>query len=252
MSFNKRLITTAGLLLSLTTLNAEAVLTPYIAVDGSAVVYSSVSNVTWTQDANLFKTMYDADNSLISQIASVRPSYNDPFFGLQTIGADDFNTGNGQLTWWGGLAFTNYLNSINYGGSSQWALPSADYNQTSGLLGQLYYNELNALGHHETNGSDFGILGDGSFGTSGNAGPFTNAQTSAYWLATEDAYDPRYAWLFYTDGGLQLAISKDRQFYAWPVSPGQVAAVPVPGAMWLLGSGLLGLLSFTRMKKQKS
>jgi hypothetical protein len=119
-----------GLLFSLTAINAQAALTSYYtAVGNIPVVYSSVSNVTWTQDANLFKTMYDADNSLISQIAG--------YFQIST----------GRMSWWGGLAFTHYLNSINYGGSSQWRLPSAGANPQYGYhagseLGQLFFSEL--------------------------------------------------------------------------------------------------------------
>jgi hypothetical protein len=224
-----------GLLFSLTALNAQAALTSYYAVGNIPVVYSSVSNVTWTQDANLFKTMYDADNSLISQIAGVTPSYNDPGFGLQTIDAGDFNTGNGRLTWWGGLAFTNYLNSINYGGSSQWRLPSAGANPQPGFnagseLGQLFYSEL----------------GGTEFNSIPNTPTFNNEQSYAYWLATEYAPDPDVAWLFRTNVGYQVLISKYVQHYAWAVSPGQVAAVPVPGAVWLMGSALIGLLASKR------
>lgn len=224
-----------GLLFSLTALNAQAALTSYYAVGNIPVVYSSVSNVTWTQDANLFKTMYDADNSLISQIASVTPSYNDPPWGVRTIGAGDFNTGNGQLTWWGGLAFANYLNSINYGGSSQWRLPSAGANPQFGFnagseLGQLFYSEL----------------GGTAFNNIPNTPTFNNEQSFAYWLAAEYAPFPNGAWFFDTSYGNQFGGTKGTQFSAWAVSPGQVAAVPVPGAVWLMGSALIGLLASKR------
>lgn len=226
-----------GLLFSLTAPNAQAALTSYYtAVGNIPVVYSSVSNVTWTQDANLFKTMYDADNSLISQIASVTPSYNDPAHGLQSIDVGDFHISDGRMSWWGGLAFTNYLNIINYGGSSQWRLPSAGanpqfgFNQTGSELGQLFYSELG--------------------GTAGNSIPntptFNNEQSYAYWLATEYAPAPLNAWSFNTVGGLQDVNGKLNQgnlVYAWAVSPGQVPTIPIPGALWLMGSGLIGLLS---------
>ncbi len=239
MQLNKTLLA-VGLLMSLTTLTAEASLTSYTGVGGVGLVYSSVSNVTWTQDANLFKTLYDANNNLINLITAVTPSYNDPsYLGAQAIGdggaIDDFDTSTGRLSWWGAKAFTNYLNNINYAGSNQWRLPSSNaiigYNQTGSQFGQLFYTELG--------------------GTAGNKIPytanFTNEQASVYWLAQEYAAYPDLAWGFSTDNGIQGIINnKSNQYYAWAVSPGQVSAVPVPGAIWLMGTGLLGLLGLKR------
>ncbi|MDT4288434.1 DUF1566 domain-containing protein [Methylomonas sp. MO1] len=232
----------AGLLLSLTTLTAEASLTSYTGAGGAGLVYSSVSNVTWTQDANLFKTLYDANNNLVNLITAVTPSYTDPANGIQAIGdggaIDDFDTASGRLSWWGAKAFVNYLNSINYAGSIQWRLPTSNaivgYNGTAGNeLGQLFYSELGG-------------------GTAGNTIPntanFTNEQAYVYWYGTEYAPNPTSAWLFNTIIGLQAYSDKTIQLYAWAVSPGQVAAAPVPapGAIWLMGTGLLGLLGVKR------
>ena len=228
-----------GILLSVTTLNANAAgLNPYT-INGVNLVYSSVSNVTWTKDANLFKTLYDANPNLVNQITAVTPSYNDPSWGAQCIGdgggIDDFDTATGRVTWWGGIAFTNYLNSINYGGSNQWRLPTSNaiggYNGTTGNeLGQLFYSELG--------------------GTAGNNIPdtasFINEQAYAYWSGTEYASYPCCAWGFDTDVGTQNGYNKYHLSFAWAVSPGQVSAVPVPGAVWLMGTGLLGLLGLKR------
>ena len=137
------------MLLSVLAFNSHAALTSYTGADNAGLVYSSVSNITWTQDANLFKTLYDADNALVSQIAAVTPSYNDPGFGFQAIDADDLNTDNVRMTWWGAKAFANYLNDINYGGSNHWRLPNSNfylgYNafNAGNELGQLFYSELN-------------------------------------------------------------------------------------------------------------
>lgn len=228
-----------GLLLSAATLNADAASLSGYTVNGVDLVYSSVSDVTWTQDANLFKTLYDADNALVSQIASVTPSYNDPYWGLQNIDAGDFDTSDGRMSWWGGIAFVNYLNSLpngGYGGSSQWRLPTSNtivgYNGTAGNeLGQLFYSELG--------------------GTQDNAIPdtlnFINEQAYAYWSVTETSPLLRYAWLLDTSNGRQYDSFKNLHLNAWVVSPGRVtAAVPEPGVMWLLSSGLLGLVSLKR------
>lgn len=239
---NKKVLLASGLLMSLTTLNVEASLTPYTS-GGQNLVYSSVSDVTWTQDANLFKTLFTTNANLISQIVGSGTTYDDPVYGLQIIDANDFNTGNGQMSWWGAKAFVNYLNNVNYGGSSQWSLPTSNsidgYNGTAGNeLGQLFYSELG--------------------GTAGNNIPnssaFNNEQAYAYWSGTEYEFNPRDAWFLDTseNGGYQGHIRKDdtegnfRTFYAWAVSPGQVSAVPVPSAVWLFGSGLIGLLGFIR------
>lgn len=223
-------------LLSATTFNAQASLTSYTGIDGAGLVYSSVSDVTWTQDANLFKTLSLSNANLVSQIAAVTPTVNDPNYGLQTIDAADFNTGNGRMSWWGAKAFVNFLNTINYGGSKQWRLPSAGndpkqaYNQTGSELGQLFYSELG------------GTQNDNIPNTS----TFNNEQSHGYWSGSELLTNPYFAWDFgMGDGGLWKD-TKDQLFNAWAVSSGQVTTVPVPGAIWLMFSGLLGLLSLKR------
>ncbi len=243
----------ASALLSLTTLTAEAALTAGTA-DGQRVVYSSISDVTWTGDANLLGTMIQAQgyDTVVNAIIAASPiiyntanGYDTPSYsGYYNVTSADFDTTDlGLVSWFGAKAFTGYLNSINYAGSNQWALPSAGANpqvanQTDGQFGQLYYNELNA-------GID-GILHDGSFQNSGNTGPFINAQTYVYWLGTEHAPYPDGAWFFGTNGGYQGDGHKSNQSYAWAISPGNVAAVPVPAAAWLFGSGLISLIGWRR------
>jgi len=258
----------AGLLLNLITLTAEATLTPYTSA-GQSLVYSSVSNITWTGDANLLGSLITSQgyNNVVNAIIAASPVITDTpnyfdgsrnnygsYSGQYTLSAGDFsNIDLGRTTWFGAQAFTSYLSSINYAGSNQWSLPNEGANpqfgdnQSGGQFGQLYYNEFNALAYPGTNGSDYGILQDGSLETSGNAGPFVNARTSVYWSSSEYAPYPDDAWNFDTSNGLQSPfLVKASQNYAWAVSPGQVSTVPVPGAVWLFGTGLLGLLGLKR------
>ncbi|MDT4330862.1 VPLPA-CTERM sorting domain-containing protein [Methylomonas sp. MED-D] len=235
MRFKKPLLI-IGALLSGIAFNARATLTSYSGADGIGLVYSSVSNVTWTRDANLFKTLSDANPNLINLIAAVTPIYNDPVMGVQAVGDDDFDTAMGLLSWWGAEAFTNYLNSINYGGSNQWTLPSAGtnprlgYNKTGSNFGQLFYTELGGTAHNSIP----------------NTAVFNNEQSAAY-LAAEYAPYPVYSWAFNTSAGEQFFYPKGLKGRAWVVSPGQVpAAVPLPSAAWLMGGSLLGLAGMKR------
>jgi hypothetical protein len=255
-----------GVLLSATTFNAQASLTSYTANGVDLVRMQGAGfDVSFTKDGNLFKTLAASNANLVSQIAAVTPTW-----GAQTIDAADFNTSTGKMSWWGGKAFVNYLNNISYGGSNQWSLPGwtdtgaagpqdgyngADtgynVNPSSDPLAQLYYGELNKKAYINTSGnfqSGYGIFGNNGAQVAGGAvGPFSNVQSSAYWLGTEYAPNSDTAWYFNTPlGGQGNDLNKDSQFYAWAVSPGQVAAVPVPGAIWLMGSGLLGLVSLKR------
>ena len=173
----------------------------------------------------------------VNAIIAASPTITDSL-GSHTVTSADFSSSTlGIATWWGAKAFTGYLNSIDYAGSNQWALPSAGaspqvgYNQTGGQFGQLFYTELG--------------------GTAGNPIPntayFSNEQAHAYWLGTEYAPIDDFAWLLFTDDGLQVDYDKTGDLYAWAVSPGNVAAaVPEPGVVWLIGSGLIALLALKR------
>jgi hypothetical protein len=72
-----------------------------------------------------------------------------PNGGSHTVSSDDFSSSQLVLvTWFGAQAFVGYLNSIDYAGSNQWALPSAGanpqigFNPTGSQSGRLFYDEL--------------------------------------------------------------------------------------------------------------
>lgn len=248
--FNKTLVT--GILV-INSLGANAALTSYSS-DGVDLVYSSVSDVTWTKDGNLLRTLFAEQgfNKVVSAIIANSPRIsNTPHIfnstGIYTLTASDFSS-NGITSWYGAMAYVNYLNSINYAGSNKWTLPTVanttiGYNtvtngSTSGdELVELYYEELDSKA-----GSGQG------FGFKDPDNKFIN-ERGIYWSGTEYELYPTNAWLFNNNFGGQDIINKRGRFYAWAFSLGQVVTVPEPANSTMLLAGL-GLIAYaTRQRK---
>ncbi|WP_150047955.1 Lcl C-terminal domain-containing protein [Methylomonas rhizoryzae] len=282
----KRPLMILGALLSATAFNAHASLTSYTANGVDFVRMQSGSfDISWTKDGNLFQTLADSYaggtsafvNAVIASVPGGKINdtpnvYDTPSnSGYHTLSASaDFDTTNGRVSWFGAQAYVNYLNSISYGGSNQWRLPTmidtgsagcdlafsgtdcgSNVNTATGEMAKLYYDELGKTAYYNTSGAgeqpNYGILGTSTlFDTTGSTGLFGNVHTSGYWSDIEYASDPIFAWSFYTYGGVQSYGYKSDQGYAWAVSPGQVSAVPVPVAVWLFLSGMLGTLILQR------
>ena len=213
---------------------------------GTDMVYDTINNITWAADANLFKTQAASNANLVSQIIAanggvIHDTPNDYDNGTYTLTTADFNTSTGTMTWWGAQAWAN---NLSLGGYTDWTLPTtADaanpnnvgYNMTTSQLGDLFYNQLG------------GVAGS-SITTTHNANYnlFSNVQSYVYWSSSDYAPYPVSAWYFDTYDGSQYPNYKDVQFSAWAVRPGDVAAVPVPGAFWLFGSAMVGLMGLKR------
>jgi hypothetical protein len=73
----------------------------------------------------------------------------------------------------------------------------------------------------------------------------TNIQ-SYYWSGTK--LDSDFTWTFFFFSGVQVSIDHF-SIYGWAVRSGDVSAVPVPAAIWLFGSGLLGLIGISRRQR---
>ena len=175
--------------------------------------YDDVADLTWLADANY----------------------------AQTSG---YNT-DGLMSW---QAANDWAAQLTVGGVSGWRLPttmqpdatcsiqsgseSYGYNCTNSELGNLFYN---ALGN--------------SAGSLTNTGPFSNIQSNVYWSATEYAAWAGGAWRLNMSNGFQVKTNKGNGYYGWAVQSGDVSPVPVPAALWLFGSGLLGLIGIARKKK---
>ena len=152
----------------------------------------------------------------------------------QTSGFD----ADGRMDW--STAMT-WAGNLSYGGYTDWRLPTSNicggYNCTGSEMGHLFYNELGGVAAQDiatTHNTNYDL--------------FANVQSFGYWSGTEYAPDTSSAWVFNFGNGSQGTISKLGTPYAWAVR-GDVAAVPVPSAAWLFGSGLLGLIGVARRKK---
>jgi len=127
-----------------------------------------------------------------------------------------------------------WADQLEYGGYENWRLPSSPATAqgfiNEGELGYLYYTEL----------------GNPSGGPLSNTGPFTNLRPyPIFWLDAEPL-GPTSAWEFDFFIGFQNAGWNLDSNPTWAVRDGDVAPVPIPSAMLLLGSGLIGLIGFRR------
>ncbi len=239
---------------------SQAALVPYTSA-GVQLVYDDVQDLTWMRDANLFKTQYDADNNVVADIIGAVPTITSGN-GIHSVVSGDFNTSHGLMTWYGAMAWAEWLGSIDYAGADNWRLPvtiqpdatcDSQFDPGAGFPLQGY--------GYDCTGSDLGDLfytvggltaGDGINQSTILTGAFTNMQDSVYWSGTEYAPDPPHAWNFYTDGGLQGLDVKDLQFYGWAVRPGQIAAAeaPLPGTALLMALGF-GAMTVLRRARQR-
>ena len=106
-------------------------------------------------------------------------------------------------------------------------------------------NELGYMFYHNMGG----FLFDNKTGNQTVDGVLLTDVQSSYWSGTE--YDSSVAWSFgFLNGGqTRFNGGKGTNIYGWAVRAGDVGAVPVPAAIWLFGTGLLGLIGITRRKK---
>jgi len=197
---------------------------------GGLAVYDTDYNITWLADANLAAS----DTFGVSGIA-----------------------GSGVMNWDTAQSWIGAMNGSAYLGYSDWRLPttlqpdltcdnqsgnvSHDLNCRGSEMGHLFYSELGGVAGNsilDIHNSNFDL--------------FSNIQNDTYWSGTEYAPNPTsQAWVFGFKYGGQDADLKSTPLYAWAVRPGDIAAVPLPSAVWLLASGLIGLLGFGRRRKTR-
>lgn len=176
------------------------------------LIYDDDLNITWLADANYAQTSgYDAD---------------------------------GLMTW---SAANTWATNLSFGGAVDWRLPTADptcgsmaVNCINSEMGHLFYTELSGTAY-----SSIATSGDPDLNL------FTNIRLNQkwYWTSTPGLYSGRYTFDFFY--GYQAELRTYSEQPVWAVHDGDVGSpVPLPGAIWLLGSGLIGMVG-TRRKFKK-
>lgn len=215
---------------------------------GNGLVNDDVLNITWMQDANLFKTLCDANDPIATGFTPV-----------DTADAATVCTNNGAMTWNDAEAWIARLNTQSYLGFTDWRqpiTPQPDATCSNQSVNAGFPDQ--GFGTNCT-GSELGNLFYTSLGntTAGftNTAPFANAQSFAYWSGSEFAPSPANAWRFGTLGGFQGIGDRDgSDLFVWPVRSGQSVVAPVTPqqiptlSVWGLGIMSL-LLAFVARRK---
>ena len=190
---------------------------------GGGLIYDDVQDITWLQNAN----------------SGAGSAYDDNDRG-GTIDDGQMSFGN-ALLWADTLTYYDVVRNVTW---DDWRLPVAV--QPDASCSSPSYS----LGFGCT-GSEMGHLYNVDGVSTATPRLFLNIQSDLYyWSGTWINLPPgAHVSVFNFGTGHQSGEDEPYGIYAWAVRDGDVGEVPVPGALWLFGSGLIGLLLRVRKRQ---
>ena len=234
---------------------------------GNGLIYDDVLNITWLQDAHLASTISFGVSGIADGSALYDPA--------------------GSMTWDTSKLWIDAMNAANYKGFSTWRLPTVQpvngvsfqydvsydgstdrgfnnyslSNPSQNELAYLYYVELGNLGLCDSTNAVNSPVDSCSQNTGWglvNTGPFSNFDVGRYWTGTHstqldgEGFVQQRAFDLDANFGEMGTGATSGYKYAWAVINGDVglAAVPIPAAGWLLGSGIFGLAALGKRNRR--
>ena len=135
----------------------------------------------------------------------------------------------------------DWADALVFGGLDDWRLPTTL--QPDSSCSEQNLNGFGVSGGIGCTGSEMGHLRNSEGINPAAPGLFINIQTTQpYWSETE--FNANGAWRFGFPQGLQNLEAKNIKHAAWAVRDGDVAPVPAPSAVLLMGTGLFGFVSW--------